>query len=77
MISNKSNRSTQIDIAVIITDKNKNIQWVNEGFTQITGYTLKDVVGKKPNTAFRITKDGRKAFENHIQALENLLKSQG
>lgn len=37
----------------------------------------KRFVGKKPNTAFRITKDGRKAFENHIQALENLLKSQG
>jgi DNA-binding MarR family transcriptional regulator len=37
----------------------------------------KRFVGKKPNTAFRITSVGRKAFENHIQALENLLKSQG
>lgn len=37
----------------------------------------KRFVGKKPNTAFRITTEGRKAFEYHLQALENLLKSQG
>lgn len=33
---------------VVITDENKRIEWVNEGFTRITGYTLDEVRGKKP-----------------------------
>lgn len=35
-------------IAVILTDKDRRIQWVNEDFTQITGYALAEVIGKKP-----------------------------
>jgi hypothetical protein len=35
----------------------------------------KQFVGKKPNTSFRATKLGRKAFSDHIDALEKLLKS--
>lgn len=34
-------------IAVIITDPQKKIIWVNEDFTQITGYNLNEVLGKK------------------------------
>ena len=36
----------------------------------------KSFVGKKPNTKFFITKTGRKAFENHLNALEKLIKLQ-
>lgn len=32
----------------VTTDLDRRITWVNEGFTKITGYTLKEVVGKKP-----------------------------
>lgn len=35
----------------------------------------KQFVGKKPNTAFRVTQTGRTAFTNHLNALENLLKN--
>lgn len=38
----------QIDNAVIITDHNGLIEWVNRGFEKITGYTLDEVSGKKP-----------------------------
>ena len=34
--------------AVIVTDAQTRIQWVNEGFTDITGYTLAEVLGKSP-----------------------------
>ncbi|MBL7892989.1 MAG: PAS domain-containing protein [Bacteroidia bacterium] len=34
--------------AVIITDKNGIIEWVNTGFTNITGYSFLEVKGKKP-----------------------------
>lgn len=34
----------------------------------------KQFVGKKPNTSYAITKQGKKAFGDHLDALENLLK---
>ncbi len=34
--------------AVIITDAQGIIQWVNEGFTRITGYTFQQALGNKP-----------------------------
>ncbi|MEM9983126.1 MAG: PAS domain-containing protein, partial [Bacteroidota bacterium] len=34
--------------AIIITDKQGNIEWVNQGFEKITGYTAEEVIGKKP-----------------------------
>ena len=38
------------DNAVVITDTNGSIEWVNEGFTRITGYTLDDVKGRRPGS---------------------------
>lgn len=36
----------------------------------------KSFVGRKPNTKYFITKEGKKAFDNHLRALEQLIKSQ-
>ncbi len=36
----------------------------------------KSFVGRKPNTRYSITKAGKKAFEQHLNALENLIKIQ-
>ena len=36
----------------------------------------KSFVGKKPNTRYRITNSGKKAFEQHILSLERLIKIQ-
>ena len=33
----------------------------------------KEFVGKKPKTSYRVTRAGRKAFEEHLSALERLL----
>ena len=35
----------------------------------------KQFVGKKPNTSYAVTKAGRKAFNDHLNALEQLLKN--
>jgi DNA-binding MarR family transcriptional regulator len=35
---------------------------------------IKQFIGKKPNTSYLITKKGRTAFTNHIDALEKLIK---
>ena len=34
----------------------------------------KEFVGKKTRTSYKVTKNGRDAFERHINALEKLLK---
>ena len=36
----------------------------------------KQFIGRKPNTSYRVTPEGRKQFRLHLDALENLLKNQ-
>lgn len=38
------------DNSVIITDRNRLIEYVNAGFTKMTGYEFHEVVGKKPGS---------------------------
>ncbi|WP_313807663.1 transcriptional regulator [Flavobacterium sp.] len=33
----------------------------------------KQFIGKKPNTSYRATNEGKKAFQDHIEALEKLI----
>lgn len=35
----------------------------------------KSFVGRKPNTKYFMTKEGRQAFEDHLRILEKLIKS--
>ena len=37
----------------------------------------KQFVGRKPNTRYEATEQGRKAFREHLDYLDRLLKSQG
>ena len=48
------------DNLVIITDTHGCIVWVNQGFTQITEYTLDEVYGKRPESVLR----GSEASQN-------------
>lgn len=34
----------------------------------------KQFIGKKPNTTYKVTRSGKKAFNDHLDALESLLK---
>ena len=36
----------------------------------------KSFVGRKPNTKYRVTKEGKEAFQKHIEALENLIRGE-
>lgn len=36
----------------------------------------KSFLGKKPNTSYAASENGRAAFKKHLQALENLIKQQ-
>lgn len=35
----------------------------------------KQFIGKKPNTTYAVTKAGKKAFNDHLDVLEKLLKN--
>ena len=37
----------------------------------------KSFIGRKPNTSYEATETGRKAFEDHLNALEKIIKTQG
>jgi len=43
----------------------------NENYIEIK----KQFIGKKPNTSYRITQIGRRAFNEHLNALEALIKT--
>lgn len=40
--------ASRTDNAVVITDADARIEWVNDGFTRLTGYELTEVIGRKP-----------------------------
>lgn len=37
--------------------------------------TEKSFIGRKPNTKYKITKTGKKAFNEHLKALEEIIKN--
>ncbi len=58
-------------IAVIVTDSQRRIIWVNEDFTHITGYALSEVLGKKPNIL-----QGAKSEQEVIRRIRKGLEDQ-
>ena len=36
----------------------------------------KQFIGRKPNTTYSVSRDGKKAFNAHLKELENLIKAQ-
>ncbi|MBC7368682.1 MAG: PAS domain S-box protein [Undibacterium sp.] len=68
-----------ITSAIVITDALGRIDWVNEAFTRMTGYTLADALGKRPGrllqgaetqpadiACFRTGLAGRDSFETEV-----------
>ena len=42
--------ASRTDNAVVITDEAGRVEWVNEGFTRLTGYRLEEILGRKPGS---------------------------
>ena len=58
----------QSPISIVITDINANIEYVNHGFTVISGYSQEEVIGKNP----RILKSGLTAYETYEEMWKSL-----
>lgn len=65
------------NIAVILTNAQKRILWVNDDFTHITGYSLPEVVGKNPGRILQGPKTETEAVKQIRQGLENELPFRG
>jgi len=57
--------------AAIITDAQRRIIWVNEGFTRITKYSLKEVIGKKPGEVVQFEKTDKETIARLRTALHS------
>ena len=56
--------------AVVITNRDSIIDYVNQRFTEMTGYAKDDVIGKNP----RILKSSETPKETYVQLWDNLVK---
>jgi len=57
--------------AIILTDKNKKIKWVNDGFTDMTGYTKKEALKKTAGFLQGPKTSKRKKAEIEFKLKEN------
>lgn len=60
----------QSPAAIIITDRNANIEFVNSKFTEMTGYTAEEVIGKNP----RILSSGQTPQDNYLELWDSLIE---
>ena len=63
--------ATRTKNGVIITDNHGRIEWINDAFTQISGYTLPEALGKKPKDLLQGPKTDQNAREILKKALWN------
>jgi len=62
--------ASRTDNGVVITNEKGEIEWVNDAFERITGYALKEVVGKRPSS-FLI---GEKTDPKTLQTISNSIQ---
>lgn len=62
--------ASKTHIGVIITNADGHIKWVNKGFVQLTGYSLSEVIDKKPGDFLQ----GKNTDTETIQEISNNLK---
>jgi PAS domain S-box-containing protein len=65
--------AARTDNAVILTDPQGRIEWVNEGFTRLTGYTLREVLGQKPGALLQ----GPGTSPDTVQYMRRSLEQRG
>ena len=63
--------ASNTDHSVVITDRNGLIEWVNDGFSRITGYEPLEVVGKKPGQLLQGPQTDPQTVERIREALRS------
>jgi len=66
--------AARTDNSVALTDAERRVVWINEGFTRLTGYTLEEVAGKTPGAVLQ-GPETNPATIQHMR--EQLAKNEG
>lgn len=69
--------ATHTDNAVVITDADGRIEWINDAFTHITGYVLTDVLGKIPGSFLQGKETDRAVSKLLGEAIRKKEKAEG
>ena len=56
---------------IVITDSEAMIQWANPAFTQITGYSLEEAIGRKPKELVRSGLNDQALYEDLWQTIQD------
>ena len=65
------------DNIILITDKDRRIQWVNQPFETLTGYSLEEVMGKKPGKLLQYEETDITTIQQIREALTNQASFKG
>ena len=68
-LSRLSRVASETTNGVVITDPQGRVQWINDGFTRITGYTLSDLAGRKPGDVLQGPETDRQTIAQMHDAL--------
>lgn len=68
-LSRLSRVASETTNGVVITDTEGRVQWINDGFTRITGFQLDDLLGKKPGDVLQGPKTDVQAIATMHEAL--------
>lgn len=56
---------------IVITDSEEKIEWVNKSFYNLTGYSQKEIIGKKPGALLQ----GAETSQEHIEGMRSGIRS--
>ena len=56
---------------IIITDKDAVVQWTNPAFEELTGYTMKDIIGKNPKELINSGEQTKEFYEDLWKTILN------
>ncbi len=63
--------ASRTDNAVVVTDAKGGIEWVNDGFVRLTGWTLQEVVGKTPGSILQGPETDARTVQRMREKLRN------
>ncbi|MBD1558287.1 response regulator [Vibrio sp. S9_S30] len=58
--------------AIIVTDPNGSVTWVNKGFEMLSGYSLQEMIGKSPGSVLQ----GKDTCPYSVQRISDAIKNQ-
>ena len=61
--------ASKTENAVIITDNKNNVEWVNDGFTRLTGYKMSEVMGRDQNIMLSGAKTDKEMYGKLVETL--------